>query len=388
LRSGIAGRLQRLLNPGFLAKLALLQVLLGSGLLGLMLLGTPVALLALALACAAGVTVGATWAMAVQPLYRLVADANHLAAGDLAHTVAIGDDGAMGQIQQALNQMSVNLRTVVSDVRDEVEQLNNSVREIADGNEDMSSRTESQASSLEQTAASMEEIYATAQSSAASSVRGHELAGTTTQITQSSNDALQSVAQSMRGISESSGKINDIIQLIEGVAFQTNILALNAAVEAARAGDQGRGFAVVAAEVRALSQRTTAAAKEIKGLIGESAQRVSSGDTQTQVALERMGSVLQAMSRVGTVLEEISTAANEQQLGIAQINQAISQMDGVTQQNAAMVEELAATARSLQSQANEVSSSMRLFRLKAGEHTLSQIDAVDLRRAGKQLAIS
>jgi aerotaxis receptor len=140
--------------------------------------------------------------------------------------------------------------------------------------------------------------------------------------------------------------------------------------------------------VRALSQRTTAAAKEIKGLIGESAQRVSSGDKQTQVALERMGSVLQAMGRVGTVLEEISTAANEQQLGIAQINQAISQMDGVTQQNAAMVEELAATARSLQSQANEVSSSMRLFRLKAGEHTLSQIDAVDLRRAGKQLAIS
>ncbi|MDO8770496.1 MAG: methyl-accepting chemotaxis protein [Burkholderiaceae bacterium] len=388
LRSGIAGRLQRLLSPGFLAKLALLQLLLGSGLLGLVLLGTPTALLALALACAAGLTVGAAWAMAVQPLHRLVEDANHLAAGDLAHTVAVGDDGAMGQIQQALNQMSVNLRTVVSDVRVEVEQLNNSVREIADGNEDMSSRTESQASSLEQTAASMEEINSTAQSSAASSVRGRELASTTTQITQSSNDALQSVAQTMRGISESSGKISDIIQLIEGVAFQTNILALNAAVEAARAGDQGRGFAVVASEVRALAQRTTAAAKEIKELIGESAQRVSSGDKQTQVALKRMGSVLQAVGKVATVLQEISTATNEQQLGIAQINQAISQMDGVTQQNAAMVEELAATARALQNQANEVSSSLRLFRLKAGDHTLSQIDAIDLRRAGKQLVIS
>jgi aerotaxis receptor len=252
----------------------------------------------------------------------------------------------------------------------------------------MSSRTESQACSLQQTAASMEEINSTAMSSAASSVRGHELASTTTQITQSSNDSLQSVAQTMRGISESSGKINEIIQLIEGVAFQTNILALNAAVEAARAGDQGRGFAVVASEVRSLSQRTSAAAKEIKELIGESAQRVSSGNKQTQVALERMSSVLQAVGKVGSVLEEISCASNEQQLGIAQINQAISQMDGVTQQNAAMVEELAATARALQNQANEVSSSMRLFRLKAGEHTLSQVDAVELRRAGKQLVIS
>jgi aerotaxis receptor len=339
------------------------------------------------MACAAALTVLATWRMAVLPLSLLVDDANHLAAGDLTHVVDTGGRGFVGQLQQALKQMSVNLRTVVSDVRHEVEQLNLSVREIADGNEDMSSRTESQASSLEQTAASMEEINSTVKSSAASAARGHALSNETTDITQRSNQAVQSVAHSMQGISDSSGKITEIIQLIEGVAFQTNILALNAAVEAARAGDQGRGFAVVAAEVRALSQRTTAAAKEIKLLISESAERVSQGGAQTQIALERMRSALDAVSNVSAVLQEISTSSTEQQLGISQINEAITQMDSLTQQNAAMVEELAATARALQSQTNEVSNSMRLFRLRPGDQTVAQIDALALRRDGKNLML-
>ncbi|RFO96695.1 chemotaxis protein [Rhodoferax lacus] len=383
LRTGLVGALQRLLKPNVLSKMATLQVLLALAVLGLLLLGTPLALVALAMGCWAAVTVAATWFMAVQPLMQVVDDANHLASGDLAHAVATGAGGFLGQLQQALNQMSVNLRTVVSDVRQEVDALNISVREIADGNEDLSSRTESQASSLQQTAASMEEINSTVQSSAASAMRGHELAGTTTHITQRSNEAVHAVAQSMQGIADSAGKINEIIQLIEGVAFQTNILALNAAVEAARAGDQGRGFAVVAAEVRALAQRTTAAAKDIRQLISESAQRVDTGDQQTKVALGRMESALQAVGKVSTVLEEISTASNEQQLGISQINEAITQMDSLTQQNAAMVEELAATARSMQGQAGEVSNSMRLFRLKAGDLTVAQTDAVGLRRLAK-----
>jgi aerotaxis receptor len=385
LRTGVTGYLHNLSDLGTMPRLALLQLLLSIGILGLVLLAAPTALIALAMVGTLSLTVGATWLMTVQPLNKLVEDANHLAAGDLVHSVAVGARGMIGQIQQALNQMSVNLRTVVSDVRDEVEQLNTSVREIADGNEDMSSRTESQASSLEQTAASMEQINSSAQSSSSAASRGHQLADVTTEITQHGNEAVQSVAMTMIGISDSSRKINDIIHLIEGIAFQTNILALNAAVEAARAGDHGRGFAVVAAEVRALSQRTTAAAKEVKQLIGESAERVSTGDAQTQVALERMGSALQAVGQVGSVLEEISTASSEQRLGISQINDAITQMDSLTQQNAAMVEELAATARALQSQTNEVSNSMRLFRLKPGEQTVAQIDAVDLRRAGKQL---
>jgi aerotaxis receptor len=385
LRSGPLGWLQRLASPGLLGKLALTQLALGIAALAAVEAGASVALLAPGLTAAAAVTLWVTWSMAVQPLAKLVEDANHLAAGDLAHAVDVGGRGLTAQLQQALKQMSLNLRTVVSDVRAEIDALNHSVREIADGNEDMSSRTESQASSLEQTAASMEEINSTVQSSAAAAARGHELANSTTHITQRSNEAVQSVSQTMQSIADSSGKITEIIHLIEGVAFQTNILALNAAVEAARAGEQGRGFAVVAAEVRALSQRTAAAAKEIKQLITESTQRVNTGGEQAQIALGRMQSALEAVGQVGTVLEEISTASGEQRLGISQINDAITQMDGLTQQNAAMVEELAATARALQSQTNEVSNSMRLFRLKPGEQTVAQINAVELRRAGKQL---
>ena len=381
--TGLKGRLQALLNPGMLTRLALLQAVLVCALMGLLQLGTPLLGMAFAMVLGSALSLAATWAATVRPLAGLVEDANYLAAGDLAHNLDTSGRGFIGQIQQALNQMRVNLRTVVSDVRDEIGTLNHSVKEIADGNEDMSSRTESQASSLEQTAASMEQINSTVQSSAAAAAHGFEIANTTTEIAQRSNEAVQSVAHSMQGITDASARIADIIYLIEGVAFQTNILALNAAVEAARAGDQGRGFAVVAAEVRALAQRTTSAAKDIKQLIGDSAQRVGDGSAQTQVALERMDAALNAVAKVGAVLEGISTASNEQMLGISQINEAVTQMDSLTQQNAAMVEQLAATARALQGQANEVSNSMRLFRLKSGDLTLAQMDAVELRRLSK-----
>jgi len=327
------------------------------------------------------------WALALQPLGALLLDANHLAAGDLSHEVPVNRSGVIGQLQQALTQMSVNLRTVVSDVRDEISQLGLAVQEIADGNQDLSSRTESQASSLEQTAASMEEINGTVLQSAQSAVRGSQLAQQTMQVSERSNDAVQSVSYTMEGISQSSHKITEIIQLIEGVAFQTNILALNAAVEAARAGDQGRGFAVVATEVRSLAQRTTAAAKEIKVLITESGERIAAGEGQTKVALQRMAQALESVGKVGTVLDEISHTANEQTLGISQINEAITQMDSITQQNAAMVEELAATAKSLHFQVEGVSNSMKLFRLRRGEATLSQVDAVALRRGSKDLLL-
>lgn len=279
--------------------------------------------------------------------------------------------------------MSVNLRTVVSDVRQEMENLGVSVQEIAEGNQDLSARTESQSSSLEETAASMEQMHGNIQQSSESAQRGYQLANDTKDVTHRSNDAVTAVARAMEEIAKSSGKITEIIQLIEGVAFQTNILALNAAVEAARAGDQGRGFAVVASEVRALAQRTTAAAKEIKQLITESNERIDIGSSQTKMALERMNSALDAVDKVTVVLAEISTSSKEQALGVAQINEAVSQMDTMTQQNAAMVEELAATAQSLSGQATEVNSSMRLFRLKSGELTASQVDAVDLRRTQK-----
>lgn len=383
VHKGLPGILNRMRSPGITTKSVFVQLLLGGLVFAAVALGAPLFVVALGLILAAGVAAWFSWSVAVKPLDALVSDANHLAAGDLSHAIHTGSQGQLGQLQQAINQMSVNLRTVVSDVRQEMENLGVSVQEIAEGNQDLSARTESQSSSLEETAASMEQMHGNIQQSSESAQRGYQLANDTKDVTHRSNDAVTAVARAMEEIAKSSGKITEIIQLIEGVAFQTNILALNAAVEAARAGDQGRGFAVVASEVRALAQRTTAAAKEIKQLITESNERIDIGSSQTKMALERMNSALDAVDKVTVVLAEISTSSKEQALGVAQINEAVSQMDTMTQQNAAMVEELAATAQSLSGQATEVNSSMRLFRLKSGELTASQVDAVDLRRTQK-----
>ena len=385
---GLAGQFGRLLQPGVIARLAWVQILLGGLVLAMVAAGLPLPLVALGMILAAALAVFWTWSLTVKPLASLVSDANHLAAGDLSHAVKTGSHGQVGQLQQALNQMSVNLRTVVSDVREEMDQLGMSVQEIADGNQDLSERTESQASNLEETAASMEQIHGNIQQSAESAQRGYLLADDTKDVTHRSNEAVTLVAKSMQEISQSSKKITEIIQLIEGVAFQTNILALHAAVEAARAGDQGRGFAVVATEVRALAQRTTAAAKEIKNLITASNERIDAGNNQTTIALERMNVALSAVDKVAVVLEEISSTSKEQTLGVSQVNEAVTQMDTMTQQNAAMVEELAATAQSLSGQVKEVGNSMRLFRLKSGELTVSQMDAVEMRRGFKDEAVN
>jgi aerotaxis receptor len=387
VRRDLWGRAVGLMRPGAVAQMVWLQLWLAAAVIGAAALDQPWPIVAAVVLIGAGISVWSNWALRLRPLAALVQDANHLAAGDLSHVVGTGARGMVGQLQQALAQTSVNLRTVVSDVRGEIEQFSVAVQEIADGNHDLSARTESQASSLEETAASMEEINGTVQQSATSAKRGSQLAHETTTVTQHSNDAVQSVASSMSGIAQSSQQITEIIQLIEGVAFQTNILALNAAVEAARAGEQGRGFAVVATEVRALAQRTTTAAKDIKQLITESAERIAAGNSNTHVALERMSSALEAVGKVSTVLDDISNAAVEQTTGIAQINEAITQMDTITQQNAAMVEELAATAGSLSQQVQGVRNSMRMFRLKRGELTVSQIDAVGLRREHKALPV-
>jgi aerotaxis receptor len=226
----------------------------------------------------------------------------------------------------------------------------------------------------------MEEINSTVQNSAASAVEGAKQATQTKSVAQRSHSAVQAVAETMTGIADSSRRIGEIVHVIEGVAFQTNILALNAAVEAARAGDAGRGFAVVASEVRSLAQRTAVAAKEIRQLIVESAERVESGAKRTQEAQERMAEALTAVDRVSHTLESISTSAAEQQNGIAQINEAVTHMDGLTQQNAAMVEELAASSNGLSSQVEAVSNSMRLFRLQQGDVTVAERDAVAMRR--------
>ena len=318
--------------------------------------------------------------LARRGLRNVADDALRLAAGDLSHAIATGRPGPLGELQLALAQMAVNLRTVIGDVRAEVEHVNGAVGEIAAGNQDLSARPESQAGSLQQTAASMEQINGTVQQSANSATQGAQLSAQAATVAERSHAQVLGVVQAMDGISESSRRIGAIIQVIEGVAFQTNILALNAAVEAARAGEAGRGFAVVATEVRTLAQRTAEAAREIRQLITESSERVDSGLRQTHEARERMDEALQAVSRVNAVLGEISTAAVEQQGGVSQVNEAVTHMDGITQQNAAMVEELAAAAGARRSQMQEVRDSLRLFRLREGEPSLSDLDAVSLRR--------
>ena len=314
------------------------------------------------------------------PLHAVLTDALQLAAGDLAHEVSVGASGLPGELQGALAQLAVNLRSVIGDVTTQAVNLRTAVAEIAAGNQDLSSRTEAQASSLEETAASMEQITGTVKQSAASASEGSRLAGEASEIAGHSHEAVLGVVQAMDAITDSSKRIGDIIHVIEGVAFQTNILALNAAVEAARAGEAGRGFAVVASEVRSLAQRTAEAAREIKQLITASGERVEAGSRQTQTAQARMQQVLQSVGQVSTLLGEVSTAAHEQQLGVSQVNEAVTHMDGITQQNAAMVEELAASAQALNGQVQSVNDTLRLFRLRAGELSLAEGDAVALRK--------
>jgi aerotaxis receptor len=270
---------------------------------------------------------------------------------------------------------------VVSDIRTEVGNLHGGAQEIAAGNLDMSNRTESQAHNLERTAGSMDTINQTVAETTRLAAEGAVLAENTAHVARRSQEAVQTVGHSMASIAESSRRIGDIIQVIEGVAFQTNILALNAAVEAARAGESGRGFAVVASEVRALAQRTTGAAREIRQLIEESRQRVDEGNQRTTDAQARMDEAMAAVDKVTAVLENIRQATSDQQSGIGEISEAVSHLERITQQNAAMVEELAASSQTLTSQVNQVHSTMQVFRLTSTDTTLAEIDAVALRKA-------
>jgi aerotaxis receptor len=381
LRQSLAGGLRRALTPGqrgqlfgaFFACVAVAEVVAEfAGSWGWV--GVPMA------------AALATWAVAcivLAPLAGVVSDAQRLAAGDLASGVQQGGRGAIGELQQALMQLSVNLRTVVADTRQQIEQLRLAAAEIASGNQDLSARTESQASSLQQTAASMEQINTTVKNSSDAAQLGVRLAAETASAAGRGDEAVQALATAMVGISDSSKLIDEITRTVEGVAFQTNILALNAAVEAARAGEQGRGFAVVASEVRSLARRSSEAAREIKQLIAQSAERVGDGGVRAGQARDRMREVHQRVQQVHTTLEGISQAASEQRAGIAQINEAVSQMDSITQQNAAMVEELAAAAVQLNQQVEEVDNSMRLFRLTKGDQTVAEADAVQLRRGAR-----
>ena len=299
-------------------------------------------------------------------LTDIIRVAKALAAGDLTQSMTKDYPGLFGQTRDGINATVANLQKLVSEIKEAVDAINTASREIAQGNADLSQRTEEQASSLEETASSMEELTATVRQNADNARQANQLAIGSSDVAGKGGAAVGQVIHTMSSINESSRKVVDIISVIDGIAFQTNILALNAAVEAARAGEQGRGFAVVAAEVRNLAQRSAAAAKEIKTLIGDSVGKVENGSRLVEQAGQTMEEVVASIKRVTDIMGEISAASTEQSAGIEQVNLAITQMDEVTQQNAALVEEAAAAAESLEEQAQNLAESVSVFKLDTG----------------------
>ena len=299
----------------------------------------------------------------VRPLQEASLMAAELAQGDLTHTIQTNRQDEIGDLIRSINGIGQGLSRVIGDVRTGTHAIHTAADEIASGNADLSARTESQASSLQETASSMEELTSTVRQNADNARQANQLVVSASEVAQRGGDVVFQVIETMGSIRESSGKIVDIISVIDGIAFQTNILALNAAVEAARAGEQGRGFAVVASEVRSLAQRSAAAAKEIKTLIDDSTGKVEHGARLVDDAGNTMQDIVASVRRVADIMSEITCASQEQSAGIEQVNLAVTQMDEMTQQNAALVEEAAAAAESMRDQAEKLTQLVGQFRI-------------------------
>ncbi|RKR31363.1 MULTISPECIES: methyl-accepting chemotaxis protein [Paraburkholderia] len=325
-------------------------------------LGIALALVSLGIVLAIGVSVYLLRSIS-RPLNKAIGIAHDIAAGKLENRVVVDSRGEFGQLLDALGKMDQQLTDTVRNIKSTAESVTVASREIASGNMDLSARTEEQAASLEETAASMTQLTETVKQNADNARQANGLATNATGLADSGNEAVLSMVGTIEKISGSSSKISEITGVIEGIAFQTNILALNAAVEAARAGEQGRGFAVVASEVRSLAQRSAAAAKEIKELIGSSVAMIQDGSRQATDVGATMGHVKQAIKQVSDIVGEIAAASEEQSRGIEQVNQAVGQMDEVTQQNAALVEQAAAAAQSLEEQAISLKEAISVFKL-------------------------
>jgi len=328
----------------------------------------------LALAAMASLVLGALFALwttrsIVGPVQRAVHAADEISHGNLSvHIPDLGESrNEMAHLLRSLNEMQQNLSRIVGHVRSGSENVATASSEIAQGNNDLSARTEQQASALQETAASMEQLNSTVRQNADNARQANQLAQSASKVAVHGGEVVSQVVDTMKGIHDSSSKIADIIGVIDGIAFQTNILALNAAVEAARAGEQGRGFAVVASEVRSLAGRSADAAKQIKTLINDSVERVAAGTTLVDQAGATMTEVVGSIKRVTDLMGEISAASSEQSQGVAQVGEAVTQMDQVTQQNAALVEEMAAAAASLNNQAQDLVSTVAFFKLSPAQ---------------------
>ncbi len=306
---------------------------------------------------------------AVGHLRELARAADALAAGDLAARFDVQTADEVGDTARALDRMRLALEKMIRDIRDSSESIRVASSEVAQGNQDLSSRTEQQASSLQQTAASMEEMTSTVKHNADTASQASQLASAASSVADRGGVVVSDVVSRMGEITSSSRKIEEIITVIDGIAFQTNILALNAAVEAARAGEQGRGFAVVAGEVRNLAQRSAQAAREIKGLIADSVAKVDAGNSLVTEAGQTMSEIVAQVRRVTDLIGEITSATAEQSSGIGQVNQAVTHLDQMTQQNAALVEQSAAAAQSLKNQADRLAAAVAMFKLSQGEAT-------------------
>jgi methyl-accepting chemotaxis protein len=317
-----------------------------------------------------------------KPMNEAVAVARTVAAGDLTSTISVHSRDETGQLLASLSTMNDSLVEIVARVRGGTDAIATAAGEIAAGNLDLSSRTEQQAGALEETASSMEELTATVKQNAENARRANALAADASTIAAQGGEVVARVVETMRFIDASSKKIVDIIGVIDGIAFQTNILALNAAVEAARAGEQGRGFAVVASEVRNLAHRSATAAREIKDLIGDSVEKVDTGSQLVGEAGATMERVVHSVRQVNHIMAEISAASGEQERGIEQINQAIGEMDMVTQQNASLVEEAAAAAQSLRDQSDGLVDTVSVFKIPGRKSALRGSPGMDLAAPG------
>ena len=319
--------------------------------------------------------------MVLRPLNQAVQHFERIASGDLTQRILLRSKNEIGVLYDGMRKMQESLTRTVSIVRQGVEQITHGSHEIFAGNTDLSSRTEQQAASLQQTAASMEELASTVKLNTDNALQADSLAQNASGVAARGGETVSAVVTTMEDISQSSTKIAEIVSVIDGIAFQTNILALNAAVEAARAGEQGKGFAVVAGEVRALAQRSAQAAKEIKLLIDESLGKVKAGALQAGEAGSVMREIVDSVQGVTTIMTEISSASREQSEGINQVNLAVAEMDGVVQQNAALVEQAAAAAGSLQEQADRLSEAVSIFKINASE--VIEVAAAHLQHNGR-----